>query len=217
MYFQRGYTSRSVLEREAITFLWEKRAVRDLTPLLERCVSASRFSRDCPEVDFCTVGGKCFQRPALFNTIVVQPHWCVEFTTGMATDASEVTTCIASAPFSQCKSFSPCHVVREVFAVPCQRQQHLNMLGLFPGRCNFARDGDQEQYVHWAFRSSTEREIRARLPEFDFSASSAGKFNIITLDHVTYALCSPWRLVKIQASKTELGVSWRRLATCSWT
>ena len=27
-------------------------------------------------------------------------------------------------------------VVRELFAVPSHRQQHLNMMGLFPGRCN---------------------------------------------------------------------------------
>ena len=55
------------------------------------------------------------------------------------------------------------------------------------------------------------------VPEIDIFASSTGEFNIIALDHITFGLCLPWRLVKVQTSKTDLGVSWRRLATFSRT
>ena len=36
-------------------------------------------ARDCPANDFFTVGGKCFRRPALFNTIVVCACFLLSF------------------------------------------------------------------------------------------------------------------------------------------
>ena len=53
--------------------------------------------------------------------------------------------------------------------------------------------------------------------EFDIFASSAGKFNIINLDHFAHALCSPWRLVEIHRTFRRLrkNMAWNYNGQCS--